>query len=311
MKKRPQTFCCRRATSSILLFGVLVAALAAPAPVSADPWDSESAPTKKAKPTQPAEDRKSKLTDEARKVLGKSGPRSTTNDEAGTAAAWTIALVVFRGQTAEDGAKLALHKVQTEGNLPGAFSERRGESVIVAVGRFESAESPKAAAEVKRIQDMTVNGQQPFRDALLIPPLAGANLGSMPHLSLVQTKRILGKSALYTLQVAAYGRRDLLKPSDADLAEPRKAAEQAAVRLRQEGEQAFYYHGPRMSMVTIGIFDEADYDPQTPMLQSARLRDARERHPHNLYNGAGIKEKKPGERDGRLQATSLVAVPEK
>ena len=128
---------------------------------------------------------------------------------------------------------------------------------------------------------------------------------------LVQAKAMFGSEALYSLQIAVYGRRDLPNPSEADLAETRKAAEQAAIRLRQEGEQAFYYHGPRMSMVTIGVFGIDDFDPQTPSYKSSRLLAAQKRHPYNLYNGAGIKEKRNPRSEGKLQPSNLVALPEK
>src|SRR5262249_24035027 len=110
---------------------------------------------------------------------------------------------------------------------------------------------------------------------------------------------------------AVYGRRDLPNPTQADLTEARKAAEQAAARFRQEGEQAFYYHGPRMSMVTIGAFNIEDFDPQTPSYQSTRLLEVRKRHPYNLYNGAGIKVINKANGRSELQPSSLVEIPSK
>lgn len=284
-----------------------------PAAARGNPWDSApdkpaTTPSKTKKPAKDGGDADSKRRDEAKKVFG---PAAAADAAVPEEQAWTIALVVFRGEDADELAQKALTKVQTEGGLPTAFIEKRGESVIVAVGRYESADSPRGIAEIKRVQEMNIGGQKPFKDALLIPPVAETRLGAMPELNLVQAKAMYGDDALYSLQVAAYGRRDLNNPTEADLAEARKAAEQAAVQLRQQGEQAFYYHGPRMSMVTIGVFGIDDYDPQTPSYKSTRLLAAQKRHPYNLYNGAGIKEKRSPQGEGKLQPSNLVALPTK
>lgn len=274
----------------------------------ADPWETKPKDKPSTKPDSPKDEDGRKRREEAKKVFG---PAASADAAVPEEQAWTIALVVFRGEGADELAQKALTKVQTEGGLPSSFLERRSESIIVAVGRFESADSPRAATEIKRIQEMIVAGQKPYKDALLMPPLASSNLGAMPEINLVQAKAMFGDEALYSLQIAAYGRRDLPNPSEADIAEVRKSAEQAAIRLRQEGEQAFYYHGPRMSMVTIGVFGIDDFDPQTPSYKSSRLLAAQKRHPYNLYNGAGIKEKRNPKSEGKLQPSNLVALPEK
>lgn len=290
----------------------LIAALGASSAQGAflrDPWESRdrdeekksSLPSGREPGSKDADARKKRLAEEAKTVLAKPDADN----------AWTIALVVFRGDGAEDLARMALAKVRTEGGLPEAFMERRGDAVLVAYGRFESPDSPLATSEIKRIQEMDVRGTRPYRDALLTPPMQGTNLGGMPQINLTQARAMFGERALYTLQVAVYGRRDLLRPTEKDLQEARQKAELYAMQLRQQGEQAFYYHGPRMSMVTVGVFNEEDYDPQTPLYQSTRLKETKRRFPHNLYNGAGIREKRPGDREARLQPSTLVAIPEK
>jgi len=84
--------------------------------------------------------------------------------------------------------------------------------------------------------------------------------------------------------------------------------------LRAEGDQAFYYHAPYRSMVTVGVFGESDFDATTtPPIESRRLRQTREKFPHNLLNGKGIREtitNSAGQRVTRLQPSSLVAIPE-
>jgi nucleoside-diphosphate-sugar epimerase len=133
--------------------------------------------------------------------------------------------------------------------------------------------------------------------------------GALPQFNLAKAKEQFGeKAALYTLQVGVYGRRDLPNPKEADLKEVRKTAEEAAAKLRKEGELAFYYHGPTMSMVTIGVYDEKDFDPQIPNFESQRLREAKKRNPLNLYNGAGVKIKPKGS-PATMQPSGLVEIP--
>lgn len=222
---------------------------------------------------------------------------------------WSIVLVVFRGDERDQYARLALNKVRVEGGLPDAYMEKRGESTVVAYGSFASGDAPDAAAELKRIQGLVIAGERPYQYALLAPPANKSMEGDAPQLNLLRAKEMFGDDALYTLQVGVYAREEIDRPTEKDLAEARKAAEEAARRLRQQGELAFYYHGPRRSMVTIGVFDINDYDPQLPSYQSARLLETKKRHPLNLYNGQGILQKKKGDQKGTLQQSTLVAIP--
>ena len=222
---------------------------------------------------------------------------------------WSVVISVFRGEEETQAAAVMLGRIRGEGGLPEAYTQKRDEATVIAVGNFPSANGP-AETELKRIQSMQVAGKQPYGGAYLAPPPFGAMPGNTPQYNLLQARQQFGKNALYTLQVGVYARDDLAQPTPKDLAEMRAAAEQAAIRLRKEGELAFYYHGPRRSMVTVGVFDSNDFDPQVPQFKSQRLIDAHKRFPNNLYNGEGIREKR---KDGtsRIQPSNLVTIPEK
>lgn len=296
----------------VLMAVLLVLALS---PGARAQWDTDrGTPSKEPASTKPAERSSDPLPhlDRPEDVFGPAGRPKGEADE-GEGGGWSIVLVVFRGPDRADLAKLGLAKVQIEGGLPNAYIERRGESTAIAVGHFSAGDAPEAVAELKRIQEMEVGGvgERPYRYALLAPPVNKSDPGSIPQYNLTQAHVLYGDQALYTLQVAVYGRRDLVRPTEKDLKEARAAAEQAAVKLRQEGEMAFYYHGPRMSMVTVGVFDSTDFDPEVASFKSPRLKDAIRRHPNNLYNGAGIQERRKGEKEPRLQSSQLVAIPQK
>lgn len=231
-------------------------------------------------------------------------------------ASWSIVLVAFAGENQAQNANRGLARVVGEAGLQGARVEKRDKATVIAYGRYEGPNDPAAVADLERVREMRVGQQRPFAAALLSPPAPSHLTGSLPELDLRNAKRLFGKDkALYTLQVAIYGRADRTPPSAEEIAEYRKAAEQAAVLLRRDGELAFYYHAPERSMVTVGVFGQGDYDPlNKPGIESFELMKARERHPLNLLNGQGIREKIPGTpgtgpEHFRLQSSMLVAVP--
>jgi hypothetical protein len=146
----------------------------------------------------------------------------------------------------------------------------------------------------------------------LTPPPYDSLPGSVPEYDLSTLRQRRGKSALYTLQVAAYTRMDGKAATEKDLAEFRAAAEKAVVELRREGEEAFYHHGQRMSVVTVGVFGEKDVDPVRPPpvgKESMVVQMARQRHPLNLVNGQGVKVRTRGQAEAQLQPSRIIVIP--
>jgi hypothetical protein len=273
-------------------------------------------PGKKAEPqprektSQPSRDRR----EEGRDLFK---PPAKGGGETATASNWSIVLFAFRGEAQQPDAQRALTVVQGEWGLPDAYLDRRGQTTVVAYGHFDNPQAPHAQAELQRIRavEAIIEGerQRPFEFAFLAPP---ANIpGSQPEFDLRNAQKLHGKWAMYTLQVGLYRRDDGKPASAAEVAEFRRLAEQAVLNLRREGEQAFYYHGPTGSTVTVGLFGAEDFDPQLS-LESPRLRTLRQRYPNNLLNGAGIKRRmtvtdKQGRqvKTERLDPSMLVAVP--
>lgn len=258
-----------------------------------------------------------KFRDEADEVLAPLTGRGADAAEAESASHWSIVIVAFTGDQQSEGASLGLIKAQTEGGLPEAYMEKRDNATVIAYGRYEGPDDPRALADLERVRTFRINGRTPFASALLAPPDPRHLAGSLPDLDLRNAKELFGKDrALYTLQVAIYGRADRSPASKEEIVEYRKAAEAAAVILRRDGELAFYYHAPERSMVTVGVFGQDDYEPlHRSGFESPALVQARQQHPLNLLNGQGIRERIPGVRgDGpevyRLQPSTLVGVPE-
>jgi hypothetical protein len=224
-------------------------------------------------------------------------------------ALWSIVIVSAMGEGMEADAKSALDLVRANG-LPQAYMERRGKSIVVAYGRYGAPDAADAQADLKRIQGIELDKKKPFEAAVLVPPPFSSLPGSIPEYDLSTVRQRRGKSALYTLQVAAYARMDGNPASQQDLAEFRGAAEKAAVELRREGEEAFYHHGARMSVVTVGVFGEKDLDAAHPGKDSMLLTMARKRHPLNLVNGQGVKVRVRGQEEPQLQPSRVIVIPD-
>ncbi|MBS0198133.1 MAG: hypothetical protein JSR77_15370 [Planctomycetes bacterium] len=229
---------------------------------------------------------------------------------------WTIALASFTAETEGTAAQAALSQARSLPGLENAYLEDRGRTIVMAVGKYDAPGNPAAKKDLERVRQITVGGSKPFQHAILSPPRDESLRGSVPEHELRYAKTLYGKDAMYTLQIGVYCRSDDTEPSAKELAEFRAAAEKAVAQLRREGEEAFYFHGPRRSMVTIGVFNDQEYDasPQrvNPMAlpkQSERLLKLRERFPYNLANGAAVKRTAPGQTKSRLDPSFVVTVP--
>lgn len=212
-------------------------------------------------------------------------------------------LTTFTGANQLALANRALAQAREVG-LKEAFLEGRKEGTALLFGSFDGPFADKAKEELVRVR-LVPAGQEPlFPGAMLVAPATRAVEGSIPALDLRSAKQQFGeKVARYTLQVAVYTRMDDEKSSPSELAEFRKAAEDAAVALRREGEQAFYYHGPFGSSVTVGLFS-------TPDERSGLAAVLRTKYPQNLINGQPTKVGSPLTiKNAQPQRSFIVEVP--
>lgn len=280
------------------------------------PWNSGRRPAR-----APAPKRTAAQADSAPVVLGalepEVAPVAAATDRAGL---WSIFIAGYRGDDAAMKAQQLVDQLRS-GGLAGVYAEQREATWVVAYGGYRSPTDEAARADLEAVRSLAVDGTQPFAGAILTPPKVLG--GSMPEydLSLVR-KREGGSRAKYTLQVAQYCRPDRSQPSEEDLLEFRKAAEAACLTLRREGEDAFFYHGPRMSLVTVGLFTEGDYTTTSSTnqqgglvvsrkpIESAALKLAREKFPYNLINGQAAKFRERPGAEGRVIPSTVVAIPD-
>jgi hypothetical protein len=237
--------------------------------------------------------------EEGQALFGGGGP--TARDEG----AWTIVLAAFRGQDAAEAARQAHARVVGEGGLRTAVVEQRGEAILLTLGRFSGPDDPAVKPELGRVRAVEIRGLKPFEQALLTPPEPTA--GTSSEYDLLNVRELYGPGYLYTLQIGSYGRADGRPATESERREAREAAERAVATLRSEGEQAFYFHGPNYSSVTVGLFRADEVDPQTG-LRSPAFYDLQAKFPYNLLNGAQRKVTLQGE-EAQAQRSVLVGIP--
>ncbi|QOJ00420.1 MAG: hypothetical protein HRU70_07935 [Phycisphaeraceae bacterium] len=220
-------------------------------------------------------------------------------------------LGAFSGATA--GADAARTRALADrAGLTDAYAERRGEGVAVLWGEFASPGSPESKAALDRARRATVGGEQPFSASMLVPPPKQVE-GELSPWDLRTVRREFEarnegrrlKPSLSTLMIGFYGPTDSREPSAKERADARAAAEDAVKKLRAEGEEAYFFHGPRGSSVTIGLFENDRVDPSV-------AADLRKKYPHKLVNGAGLKvsvRTSATQKVERLEPSQLVEVP--
>jgi hypothetical protein len=155
----------------------------------------------------------------------------------------TIVLVEYAGPNAAADARRIAGELKAQ-NVPDVFVVEGADEASVCVGRYDTWKDPKARAMLARVRQVRDrHGAQPFAGVMLMPVPEPAPPNPWP---------LQKVAAAYSLHVASYE------------ASGRKPKAQAhAARLRQRGYEAYVYHGPRLSMVTVGAFgDDVFADPR-------------------------------------------------
>lgn len=265
----------------------------------------------KPQPAQTTPSKPGSMAEEGRALFGVNGASGAS---AAQPDAWRIVLATAQGSDAKAVAEQALWKVQNVGQLPDAYLIQRSEDTwLVCFGRYKDPTDPAAQADLRRIHEIRVGADAPYAAAVLMPPLDGTDPVTSPYDLRIAKATYGAENALYTLAIGFYTRADQGKPSDKELAECRKLAEEAVAKLRREGDQAFFYHGPNGSQVTIGVFGRIDHDPvERPGYESPALKAARAKYPHYLLNGMGQRRtvKTASGKQKQLIPSSLVEIPD-
>ncbi|MFM9956471.1 MAG: hypothetical protein ACKVZJ_00200 [Phycisphaerales bacterium] len=195
---------------------------------------------------------------------------------------WAIVLETFKGTNAAAQAQLRLPEVSALLGRDDVSIRVREKGCAIVLGGYTSPKDERATRDLAmvRAKEVALPGgvpSRPYEMAFLAAP-SSTDRGQMPEFDLSHQRKRLGNQPAFTVQIAVYDTPD--KPADA-----KRAAEKAAKVLREAGEKAFYYHGPRRSMVTIGLFTGRDVDEKTGRPRTPEIARIRKDFPLNLLNG--------------------------
>lgn len=231
-----------------------------------------------------------------------SDPSDSENLAAGEASraprGWAIELEQFSGNQRLKQAYSFAAEIRESGQIPDVWFDDQQGVATVYVGRFPRRNSDEAITTLKTVRDAKFNGKRTYRQVDFSPIAGGEGVVSELDLS----------------QHSGY-RSLLIEIFDAELGENhRLAAESLAEELREaDGDrpamQSFYYHGPRQSMVTVGLFTLSDFVPINGIdTYGPRIRAMQEFFPLLEQNNKTV----PGDNTGRddgLEPSVIVNVP--
>lgn len=149
---------------------------------------------------------------------------------------------------------------------------------------------PDPSASLSLIRQLSFNTNDAGRQRT-VWPFQFATLGALPVGGTTTNPNwnLAAAKGFYSLQVAVFYNTD-------DMKQRRYAAEEYCSVLRERGEEAYYYHGPVNSIVTIGAFPESavqltqetnEFTGVTTFepVMVGPLRDLQKRFPNHLHNG--------------------------
>ncbi len=195
---------------------------------------------------------------------------------------WAIEIERFEGDRRASDAQYLTLMLRDQTSINELWWEDIDGVATVWSGRYRDPTSAEAQAALRRVRRATIDGEARFADAELKPLIGGGRRFLDPF----NLKQYTG---FFSLQIAFY--------DETYEGDPRQAAEQHARRLREDGEEAYFYHGPHRSLVTIGLFSEHDFTRRGTMdAYGPRIRELQAKFPHNLRHG---KEKVMDEIEGQ------------
>ncbi|MEO0586130.1 MAG: hypothetical protein AAF078_00660 [Planctomycetota bacterium] len=194
--------------------------------------------------------------------------------EAAPAAVYSIRLAEFVGIARDTQARRLMQALESATGLEGAWVRDTGRMLTAYYGRYTD---PAGEGALRDLETVRNSGLEQANLAVLVPLAPGQEAVTDP-LDARAHRRMM------SLQVAAY---------DADFGEGfRDAAESAARHLREDGAEAFFYHGPHRSMVLVGLFTrEVDFVTSKGSLGESvegygpRIKALQAQFPYNLLNG--------------------------
>lgn len=187
---------------------------------------------------------------------------------------YAIELGRYTGAEAFHGVHRLMQTARQEAGLANLWYATSGSDVTVYQGRYKDEDSREARTALRKVRAAEVDGEELFAKAKIVK--LGSARGEV--LDPRDLRSLKGKG-LFTLQIGYY---------DGDYGPDfRRAAETAVDVLRDQGEDAYYYHGPNRSMVLLNAWTRAEAFTLEGKVDrySNAVRFKQKKHPHNVPNG--------------------------
>ncbi|MEX0654348.1 MAG: hypothetical protein WD534_11365 [Phycisphaeraceae bacterium] len=194
--------------------------------------------------------------------------------------AWAIPLQRFTGGDRQQQARALIAEVQKATAVRNLWTEDVDGTATVYRGRYNDPLSEEVRQALQHTRQIRLGDDQPFASARI------SNLRADGEQRPTDPYDLRQFPGFYTLQIGFY---------DAQYGDDfRDAAEQAVDQLREDEHEAYYYHGPHRSLITIGLFsyNEAFVTADDPVARRAQvdayapsIRELQDEFPYNLGNG--------------------------
>lgn len=217
---------------------------------------------------------------------------------------WTILLAYFPGGDTEAKAKVFANRLESEAGLTDVWTMSNSQGTRVYCGVFKTTAEGAAQAMLAKVRQTELDAVRYFENSEMVT-IGGSTTGNDLH-----PLNVGQYSGMYTLQVAAF---------DENYPGGRHAgAEDYAMKLREEGTDAYFYHGPNRSMVTVGMFayDQAFRSIANPNAPGTfidayteKVQALQKQHPYNLVNGYTLLQRGSRDKQAREQESQLVRIP--
>ncbi|MCC5830318.1 MAG: hypothetical protein JJU36_12805 [Phycisphaeraceae bacterium] len=210
---------------------------------------------------------------------------------------WTILVAEFTGRDARRQAERLAGRIRSQTSVTGLWVHHDGDRARLYRGRYPDPRVDAAVEDLRELRVAELEDGQRFRESRLVMVMPGRR-GPTSEYDLRQ------HAGMYSLQIGFY---------DEAAGDFEKAAEQMVEVLRADGVEAYFYHGPVMSSVTVGLFTDADLVAREHagggkiMVYGPAVRQLQEQFPHNLGNGRTIVVNLPGGRQ-EVRPSFLVQV---
>lgn len=184
---------------------------------------------------------------------------------------WAILLDQYEGGSAARRARQLAHRLSHELDVPDVWTKKTPRGVAVYRGQYGDPKIDTALKDLRHTRELELDGLRVFEKAALVNLSQGKAAASASEMDL---RRFPGS---YTLLVGYYDQefgRDF-----------RQAAERAAAAIRQTGDDAYFLHAARYSLVGVGLFPPEEIIDGQPSPEAAELQ---RKHPHYLANGATV-----------------------